>query len=140
MYNIEVFTKQGIDTNATKEHIYKKIDMVPAVYDKGTHYVTNQKLTLEILKEILTVNKYYKLVVNTQAAAVLHPWVHHMSLETREIPLNTVSMDKDMILDNNNNNNIKTIAVEQEEEKNIKHQKIRRIDFSFKREVILTSK
>ena len=26
--------------------------MVPAVYDKGTHYVTNQKLTLEILKEI----------------------------------------------------------------------------------------
>ena len=52
MYNIEVFTKQGIDTNAAKEHIYKKTDMVPAVYDKGTHYVTNQKLTLEILKEI----------------------------------------------------------------------------------------
>ena len=26
--------------------------MMPAVYDKGTHYVTNQKLTLQILKEI----------------------------------------------------------------------------------------
>jgi hypothetical protein len=26
--------------------------MIPAVYDKGTHYVTNQKLTLQILKEI----------------------------------------------------------------------------------------
>ena len=51
-----------------------------------------------------------------------------MSLEIREIPLNTVSMDKDMFLDNN-----RTIAVEQEE-KNIKLQKIR-IDFSFKREV-----
>jgi signal transduction histidine kinase len=50
-----------------------------------------------------------------------------MSLEIREILLNTVSMDKDMFLDN------KTIAVEQEE-KNIKLQKIR-IDFSFKREV-----
>ncbi|HEX2408252.1 MAG TPA: hypothetical protein VHJ38_13695 [Nitrososphaeraceae archaeon] len=50
-----------------------------------------------------------------------------MSLEIREIPLNTVSMDKDMFL----NNKIK--AVEQEE-KNIKLQKIR-IDFSFKREV-----
>ncbi len=39
-----------------------------------------------------------------------------------------------MFLDNNNN---KTIAVEQEEEeeKNIKLQKIRRIEFSFKREV-----
>ncbi len=30
----------------------KKAGMVPSVYDKGTHYVTNQKLTLEILKEI----------------------------------------------------------------------------------------
>ena len=52
MYNIEVFTRQAINTNAAKEYVYKKSDMVPAVYDKGTHYVTNQKLTLEILKEI----------------------------------------------------------------------------------------
>jgi hypothetical protein len=53
IYNIEVFTKHGIDTNAAaKKYAYKKTDMVPAVYDKGTHYVTNQKLTLEILKEI----------------------------------------------------------------------------------------
>jgi hypothetical protein len=53
MYNIEVFTRQGIDTtNAAKKYVYKKTDMVPAVYDKGTHYVTNQKLTLEMLKEI----------------------------------------------------------------------------------------
>ena len=53
IYNIEVFTRQGLDTNAAaKKYAYKKTDMVPAVYDKGTHYVTNQKLTLEILKEI----------------------------------------------------------------------------------------
>ena len=53
MYNIEVFTKQSIDTTyAAKEHICKKTVIVPSVYDKGTHYVTNQKLTLEILKEI----------------------------------------------------------------------------------------
>ncbi len=52
MYNIEVFTRQGIDANAAKEYVYRKAGMVPAVYDKGTHYVTNQKLTLEILKEI----------------------------------------------------------------------------------------
>ena len=50
-----------------------------------------------------------------------------MILEIRKILLNTVSMDKDMFLDN------KTKAVDQEE-KNIKLQKIR-IDFSFKREV-----
>jgi hypothetical protein len=52
MYNIEVFTRQGIDTNAAKEYVYKEAGMVPSVYDKGTHYVTNQKLTLETLKEI----------------------------------------------------------------------------------------
>ena len=52
VYNIEVFTKQGLDTNAAKEYVYKKAGMVPSVYDKGTHYVTNQKLTLETLKEI----------------------------------------------------------------------------------------
>jgi hypothetical protein len=52
MYNIEVFTKQGIDANAAKEYVYRKPGMVPAIYDKGTHYVTNQRLTIEILKEI----------------------------------------------------------------------------------------
>jgi hypothetical protein len=52
MYNIEVFTKQGLDTNAAKEYVYRKADMVPAVYDKCTHYVTNKRLTLEMLKEI----------------------------------------------------------------------------------------
>ena len=52
MYNIEVFTKQGIDTNITKEYVYKEAGMVPAVYDKSTRYVANQKLTLKILKKI----------------------------------------------------------------------------------------
>ena len=52
MYNIEVFTRQGIDADAAKKYVYKKTVMVPTVYDKRTHYVRNQKLTLEILKEI----------------------------------------------------------------------------------------
>jgi hypothetical protein len=52
MYNIEVFTRQGIDANAAKEYVYRKAGMIPALYDKGTHYVTNQRLTIEILKEI----------------------------------------------------------------------------------------
>ena len=41
-----------IDAEAAKQYIFEKTGMVPAIYDKGTHYVTNQKLTLEILKEI----------------------------------------------------------------------------------------
>ena len=64
-YIVEVFTKQGIDIDEAKEYVYQKTGIIPAVYDKGTHYVTNQKLTLEILKEIsdcediLEVNGHY---------------------------------------------------------------------------------
>ena len=52
MYTLEVFTKKGTDPKKARDYIYKKTGMVPGVYDKGTHYVTNQKLTLQILKEI----------------------------------------------------------------------------------------
>jgi hypothetical protein len=49
---VEVFTKPGVNTEAAQKYIFEKTGMVPAIYDKGTHYVTNHKLTLEILKEI----------------------------------------------------------------------------------------
>lgn len=52
MYTIEVFTKQRIDTEQARMYILQKTGMTPSIYDHGTHYVTNQKLTLEILKEI----------------------------------------------------------------------------------------
>jgi DNA-binding GntR family transcriptional regulator len=49
MYTVEVFTKKGIDSEEAKLYIIQKTGMVPSIYDHGTHYVTNQKLTLEIL-------------------------------------------------------------------------------------------
>jgi hypothetical protein len=52
IYMLEVFTKPGIDSQAARNYIFEKTGMVAAVYDHGTHYVTNQKLTLETLKEI----------------------------------------------------------------------------------------
>jgi hypothetical protein len=52
MYNIKVFTRQVTHANAATGYTHKKTDTVPAVYDKGAHYVTNQKLTLDMLKEI----------------------------------------------------------------------------------------
>ncbi len=51
-YMVEVFTKQGTDSEWCKNHIWKTTGFVPAVYDKGTHYVTNMRLTLEILKTL----------------------------------------------------------------------------------------
>ena len=52
MYTVEVFTKKGIDSEKAKMYIIQKTGMVPAIYDHGTHYVTNQRLTLEMLGEI----------------------------------------------------------------------------------------
>src|SRR5438552_10622774 len=52
IYMVEVFTKPGVNPEAAKEYIFEKMRMVPAIYDNGTHFVTNHKLTLEILKEI----------------------------------------------------------------------------------------
>ena len=52
MYTVEVFTKKEIDSEEAKMYIIQKTGMVPSIYDHGTHYVTNQKLTIEILKEI----------------------------------------------------------------------------------------
>ena len=52
IYMVEVFTKPNVDSEAAKQYIFEKTGMVPAIYENGTHYVTNHKLTLEILKEI----------------------------------------------------------------------------------------
>ncbi|AIC15661.1 carboxypeptidase-like regulatory domain-containing protein [Nitrososphaera viennensis] len=52
IFMVEVFTKPGLDTEKVRSYIIEKTGMSPAIYDNGTHYVTNQKLNLEILKEI----------------------------------------------------------------------------------------
>ncbi|MEO9363455.1 MAG: carboxypeptidase-like regulatory domain-containing protein [Nitrososphaera sp.] len=52
IFMLEVFTKAGLDTEMVRRYIIEKTGMSPAIYDNGTHYVTNQKLSLEILKEI----------------------------------------------------------------------------------------
>jgi hypothetical protein len=51
-YMVEIFTKEGTDSEAMKNHIFEKTGMLPAIYDHGTHYVTNQRLSLETLAEM----------------------------------------------------------------------------------------
>src|SRR5919205_3242476 len=51
-YMVEIFTRPGTDSETMRNMIMSKTQMIPAIYDKGTHYVTNQRLTLETLKEI----------------------------------------------------------------------------------------
>ena len=52
MYTVEVFTKEGTDSEASRRHILNTTGMAPAIYDKGTHYVTHMRLTPEILKKL----------------------------------------------------------------------------------------
>ena len=49
---VEIFTKPGTDSEKMRDYIMQKTGMVPSIHDNGTHYVTNQRLTLEVLKEI----------------------------------------------------------------------------------------
>lgn len=51
-YMVEVFTKPGTNSQAKREMIFKKTGMISAIYDKGTHYVTNHRLTSEMLEQI----------------------------------------------------------------------------------------
>ena len=51
-YMVEIFTKPGTDSEALRQRIWNTTGMMPAIYDSGTHYVINQRLTLEKLKEI----------------------------------------------------------------------------------------
>jgi hypothetical protein len=51
-YMVEIFTKPGTDSEEMKNQIFERTGWLPTIYDSGTHYVTNQRLTLEALKEI----------------------------------------------------------------------------------------
>jgi hypothetical protein len=52
IYMLEVFTKSDVDSEKIRNIIFERVGVTPSIHDNGTHYVTNQKLTLEMLKEI----------------------------------------------------------------------------------------
>ncbi len=64
-YLVQIFTKEGTDRDFMRNYILEKTEMIPSIYDHGTHYVTNHKLSLELLKEfsdlenVLKVQGYY---------------------------------------------------------------------------------
>ena len=52
IYTVEVFTKEGTNPEISKERILQTTGTVPAIYDNGTHYVSTQHMTLEMLKKL----------------------------------------------------------------------------------------
>jgi len=39
MYTVEVFTKEEIDKEVARRHIFGTTGMMPDIYDQGTHFV-----------------------------------------------------------------------------------------------------
>jgi hypothetical protein len=52
-YMVEVFTKNGTDSQWCKDHIWNTTGFVPAIYDKGTHYVTIDAAAIPMAKPII---------------------------------------------------------------------------------------
>jgi hypothetical protein len=52
MYTVEVFSDGSRNPENVKKDILAATGMVPAIYDQGTHYVVNHKITLETLDRI----------------------------------------------------------------------------------------
>ena len=48
----EVFTKERTDPQKSRQHILNTTGAVPAIFDKGTHYVSHHRLNLSILKKL----------------------------------------------------------------------------------------
>jgi hypothetical protein len=51
-YMVEIYTTKGTDPEKMKNLIFKETGLLPSVYENGTHYVANMRLTLELLKLI----------------------------------------------------------------------------------------
>ena len=51
-YTLEIYTRQDVDSAKILDFIYKITGAIATIYDNGTHYVTNQKLSLDTLKNI----------------------------------------------------------------------------------------
>ncbi len=76
VYTVEVFTKEGIDSEKSRDHILQTTGTVPSVYDNGTHYVSTIRLNLEMLKKLNDIEYVLDVMGDyTGSAASIGP--HH---------------------------------------------------------------
>lgn len=85
IYMLEVFTKEGIDTERAREYIYDKTGMSPAIFDNGTHFATNQKVTLEMLKEISDSDDVVEITGDYTGSIGAYPVSHEHSHKERKL-------------------------------------------------------
>ena len=71
-YTLEVYTEKEVDSAKTINFIYEITGAMATVYDDGTHYVINQKLSLNILKNISDLKSIIEI---TGAPTTLGCWL-----------------------------------------------------------------
>ncbi len=87
IYMLEVFTKTGVDTERARDYIYSKTGMSPAIFDNGTHFATNQKVTLEMLKEISDSDDVVEITGDYTGSIGAYPVSHeHGHKERKPMP------------------------------------------------------
>ena len=83
IYTVEVFTKEGTNPEISKERILQTTGTIPAIYDKGTHYVSTQRMTLEMLKKLNDIDYVLEVMGDyTGGASSIGPQ-HERRLETK---------------------------------------------------------
>lgn len=92
IYMLEVFTKPGIDTQRARDYIYSKTGASPAIFDNGTHFATNQKVTIEILKELSDSDDVLEITGDYTGSIGAYPVSHeHDHRERRKATKSTSS-------------------------------------------------
>jgi hypothetical protein len=99
LYTVEVFTKEGTDSQTCRDHILATTGTLPAIYDHGTHYVTHMRLTLEILKRLNDFEFVLEIMGDyTGTDASLGPAHNmgdaHISRGTREVVQESTTIEK----------------------------------------------
>ncbi len=102
MYMVEVFTKPGVSTEEVREFIIKKTGTSPAIYDNGTHYIINQKLTIETLKEISEYNDVLEITGKYTGGiggggASQHEYKEHQNIRKYHNPSTSLTSSKQHI-------------------------------------------
>ena len=70
-YTLEVYTKKEVDSIKIIDFIYETTGAMATVYDGSTHYVTNQKLSLDMLKKL---SDFKDIIEITGAPTTLGCW------------------------------------------------------------------
>ena len=82
-YMLEIFTKPGTDTEKMRDYIMQRSGMVPSIHDYGTHYVVNQRLSLEALKELSELEEVVD-ITGDYAGGVISSGASHEKRHSKE--------------------------------------------------------